>query len=218
MLIIAGNYHKMRHPVSMNYRQDGLVTEKNPVLASPTDHFMLRLYLNKGLGFIPWTAKLNIGYDALTSHNLLSETESKVRVKNTTGQIQILSNYHKTVDFEVRAAVEIKSNRFLTGSRKQTIQRYAGNLKLNFHRRIWANAEIEHVINRSTDLNQRRNELNVELQYALSKWVELNLSGKNMLHIRRQDWTSIAYSDNYIAETYFYQIPGHLLLKMKYVF
>jgi hypothetical protein len=218
MLIVTGSYNNIRYPVSVNYQQDGLVTGKNPVSVSPTDHLMLRLYLNKGLAFIPWTAKLTIGYDALTSHHLLSETERKVRVGNTTGQIQFLSNYHRMMDFEARATVDINNSHFLTGSRKQMIRRYAGNLKFNFHRRIRANAEMEYVINRSTDLNQRLYVLNAGLHYALSKKVELNLSGMNLLHLSRQDWTSISYSDNYIAEKYFYQIPGHIMLKMKYVF
>lgn len=215
--IVTGTYSKTRHPVSMNYRQDGLITEKNPVLASPTDNVMMRVYLNKGLGFIPWTAKLNMGYNVLTSYNMLSDISAKVRVKNATGQIQILSNYRGAVNFETKAALDLQSNHFSTGSRKQTIQRYSGNLKFNFHHRIWANAEVEHVVNRSVDLNQCLYYVNAGVYYALSKRVELDLVGKNLLHLNKQDWTSISYTDNYISEKYFYQIPGHIMLKMKYI-
>lgn len=218
MFIITGNYSRTHHSVAMNYLQDQLVTEKNPITVRPTESLIMRLYFNKGLGFIPWTVKFNLGYDAFTTHNQNFDIENKVRVNNTTSQVQLQSNYHKWIDAELQAGIDIQKSLLFDKSHKQTIQRYAGILKFNIKSRFRANVGAEYAINRSSGLDQRVCYLNADIYYTLSKQLELNLVGRNMLHLNQQDWTSVAYSDNYIVQKYFYQIPGHLMLKMKYSF
>ena len=219
MVILVGGYSRSNTPSTVNYFSDGLLTERYPVLSVPTDHMYFRLYANKGLGAIPWTLKLTGGYNANSFCNQSAGKNNLIKVKNLTGKFQIITNYRQVFNTEWKAELELIDNYSSLGSiKKQIIQRYSGKLKFNFNKRLWANAELEYAINRSLNINLYNWYLNTSVYYKLNEKAELNLSGLNMLNMKNQDWVSLSYNGIYIAERNFRQIPGNLLLKLKYKF
>lgn len=219
MLIGVGGYSRSNSAATINYYSDGLLTERNPVLSVPTATAYARLYASKGLGTIPWTLKLTGGYDENSFYNQSADKDNTVKVRNTTGKFQVVTNYRQILNIECKAELELIDNSSSLGLIKtQTIQRYSGKLKFNFNRRFWANVELEHIMNRSSNAGLYPWHLNALICYKLNDKTDINLSGQNMLHLKNQGWASVSYNGIYLAERNFRQIPGNLLLRLNYRF
>ena len=219
MIILFGGYTRSNNFTTINYFNDGLLTEGYPILSIPAENRYARLYASKGLGAIPWTLKLTGGYNENSFYNQSANKDNIIKVRNTTGKFQIVTNYRQVLNMECKAELELIDNSSsLSLIKTQTIQRYSGKLKFNFSKRFWANVELEHVINQSLSTNLYQWYLNALICYKLNDKMDINLSGKNMLHLNNQDWALVSYNGIYIAERNFRQIPGNLLLKLNYRF
>jgi hypothetical protein len=219
MFILTGGYNRSNNPATINYYSDGLLTESNPVLSIPTETAYARLYASKGLGTIPLTLKLTGGYNENSFYNRSENKDNTIKIRNTTGKFQVITNYRHVFNIECKAELELIDNASSFSSIKtQTIQRYSGKLKFNFNKRFFAHAELEYIINQSLNTNLYQWHLNTTISYKLNDKTEINLSGINMLNLKNCEWASVSYNGIYIAERNFRQIPGNLLLKLNYRF
>jgi hypothetical protein len=219
MLIFVGGYNRSNSATTVNYYNDGLLIKRYPILSIPTENMYAQFYASKGLGTIPWTLKLIGGYIENSFYTRSANKDNTIKVRNTTGKFQIVTNYRQIFNIECKAGLELINNSSsLSRIKAQTIQRYSGKLKFNFNKRFWANIELEHVINQSLNINLYQWYLNALICYKLNDKIDINLSGQNMLHLKNQDWTSVSYNGIYVAERNFRQIPGSLLLKLNYRF
>jgi hypothetical protein len=217
MLILTGGYNRSNSPATINYYSDGLLTERNPVLSVPTEFIYARLYASKGLGTIPWTLKLTGGYNENAFYNRSANKGNTIKVRNTTGKFQIITNYRQVFNLECKAELELIDNSSSLASIKtQTVQRYSGKLKFNFNKHFVANADLEHVINKSLNINLYQWYINTAISYKLNDRTEISLTGINMLNLKNHNWTSVSYNGIYIAERNFRQISGNLQLKLNY--
>ncbi|MDR2927664.1 MAG: carboxypeptidase-like regulatory domain-containing protein [Cytophagaceae bacterium] len=219
MLFLVSGYSHSRNSTTVNHISSGLLTESCPIQSAPTENLYLRIHASKGLGAIPCTLKLNGGYSENSFYNQSAGKGNRIKVRNTSGSLQAVTNYRRIFNVECKAELELIDNASSFGSVKtQTIQRYAGKLKFNFSKRFRTDVEMEHFINQSLNINLYQWCLNALISYRLNDRLEINLSGQNMLHLKNQEWTSVLYNGICIAEKNFRQIPGNLLLKLKYIF
>jgi hypothetical protein len=182
--------------------------------------FNANIFVNKGLGFIPWTVKVNSGYNTSSFSNQSVGIENRIRVGRTSGNLQLESNYRKSIfNFECKAGIEYLKNSSSTGAgNTQLIQRYGGKIKLNFGERLFGATELEYVINDATDYKQTLYVLNANISYAASKSLDLEIVGENMLHMDKQDWVVTSYNGIYTSERYFRQIPGNIMFRVRFKF
>jgi hypothetical protein len=220
MVVFTAMYSRIKNTNTNDFLQKGLLTEYQPASASPKEFLFVRLYMNKGLGFIPWAVKVTGGYNNTSFSNRSMAVENKIGIENASGNFQLGSNYHNRIfNFECAAGIEYLKNRSSLGAKNtQLIQRYGGKIKLNISKRLFAAAELEYVINNASDYKQNLYNLNANVRYALNKRFDLEIAGVNMLHLDKQEWMAMSYNGIYMAERYFRQIPGNILLKVKYRF
>jgi hypothetical protein len=217
MVILIAGYSKTKNSHTVNYYNDGLLTESIPILSIPTERYHSRLNVNKGLGFIPWTLKLTGGYIEYSFYNQSANKDNKIKSQNTMGDFSIVTNYRQVFNLECRAGVELVNNSSsLSSIKTQTIQRYAGKLKFDFSKRFGANTELEYVANQSLNMNLYEWYLSASIHYKINKKTEINLSGTNMLNLKSHDWVSVSYNGIYVAERNLRRIPGNILLRLNY--
>lgn len=220
MIILTGNYSKSDHTSTYNFQQKGVLSISNPITSPPAENLFASLYLNKGLGFIPWTANITGNYISNKYYNFLSETENTIKTEKTVGQLKLQSKYKFPLNFEWATKIELMKNAPSLGNTvKQTVQRYDGKLKWNVNKDLYTETEFEYVVNNLPTHIQNLYVLNACVRYKFfNNKMEVQLKGTNMLNLHKQDWTTISYNGNYMLERYFRQIPGNIMLNMNYRF
>ncbi|MEG0462286.1 carboxypeptidase-like regulatory domain-containing protein [Bacteroides sp.] len=220
MVVFTSMYSHIKNSSSNDYFQDGLLTKYQPVSTLPKDYFVTKLFVNKGLGFIPWVMKINGGYNYTSFSNQAMGIENKIQAENASALLQLESNYHKQIfNFECKVGLEYFNNKSSLGAEStQHIQRYGGKIKMNINKRLFAAVELEYVINDAPDYKQNQYNLNTNINYVLNKNFEIEIVGVNMLHMDKQDWVATYNNGVYLAERFFRQIPGNLMLKARYKF
>jgi hypothetical protein len=218
MAVLIAGYGRTQDAHTINYYNDGLLTEHIPVLSVPTENYYSKFTVSKGLEFVPWTLKLVGGYNEDSFYNQSAGEDNKIRIRNMAGSFSIATNYRQVFDLECKAGIELFDNfSSLSSIKTQTIQHYAGKLKFNFNKHFRAHIEPEYVINRSSNLNMYEWYLNASIHYKPNDKIEINLFGANMLNLKNRDWATVSYNGIYVAERNFRQIPGHILLKLNYI-
>jgi hypothetical protein len=220
MIVLTSMYSYIKNAAANDYFQQGLLTRYQPVSTFPKEYIFANLHVNKGLGFIPWTVKVSGKYNNTSFSNRSMGIENKFRAESVSGSFQLESNYrNKLFNFEGKAGLDYFYNTSSLGAESaQRIQRYGGKVKLNINKRLFAAAELEYIINNTSDYSQKEHRLNVNVNYVLNKRFEMEVTGVNMLHLDKQDWVMTSYNEVYLVERYFRQIPGNLMLKAKYKF
>ncbi len=220
MVVLTAMYSRVENSDTSDYTQEGLLTRYRPMTAFSNEFLNANLFVNKGLGSIPWTVKVNGGYNVSSFSNRSNGTDNRIRVESTSGKLQLESNYRKQIfNFECKAAVEYLKNSSSIGmGNTQLIQRYGGKVKLNFGERLFWATGLEYVINDAPDYKQNLYVLNTDLSYAVSKSFDLEIAGENMLHMDKQDWVATSYNGVYTSERYFRQIPGNIMLRARFRF
>ncbi|MDR0371415.1 MAG: carboxypeptidase-like regulatory domain-containing protein [Prevotellaceae bacterium] len=220
MVVFTSIYSRVKNSSTNDYFQDGLLTKYRPVSALPTDYFITKLFVNKGLGFIPWVIKFTGGYNHTSFSNHAMGIKNKLRVENTSGQLQLESNYrNRIVNFECKVGHEYFNNKSSLGAESaQRIRRYGGKIKMNINKRLFTAVELEYAINEAPDYNRSQYNLNANINYVINKNFEIEAVGINILHPDKQYWVATSNNGVYISERYFRQIPGHLMLKVRYKF
>jgi len=218
-VVLTGLYSRLVNSVTNSYYQSGLLTEYQSISSSPGNTLFTRLYVSKGLGFVPWTIILSGGYNINTLSNKSMNLDNKFQFENTSGKLSVTSNYRKKLDFECAAGLEYLKNKSSLGSEStQLIQRYAGKIKMNFAKKFFSYVELEYVINNTIDSRQDLYNLNAGLRYQLSKKWEFEIAGVNMLHLNEQNWIIASYNGIYMSEIYYRQIPGNIMAKVHFKF
>jgi hypothetical protein len=216
MIIANWIYNRTQNANTADYINRGLMSELMPVLSLPTANAYGRLYIRKGLGFIPWIAKFTGAYNDYAFYTQAAGEDNKGNVRNTSAKLHLETNYRHIFNAEARTEWEFIDNISSLGAVKtQTIQRCAGTLKCKFSDSFWANTELEYVENRS-DINLYNWYLNTTISCKINKRTELMISGINMLNLNKQNWALTAYNGVYVSERHFSQIPGCILLKVNY--
>jgi len=212
--IISG-YQIFTSTNTNNIFQTGLLTESRPILSSPSSNFFSKLQLSQRLGRLPLTTTFSGGFGRNEFVNWLANTDNKYRLNRLTGKIQLSSNFRKTFDFELRTEYE-----YATFGMKNTqlVQRYAGKIKSNFNKRLFAETELEYAMNNGNNFNRTFFYLNPCLRYTLNTSLEFSIVGANILNLKRQDWVSSTFNGIYLTERYYRQIPGNIMLKANYRF
>ena len=220
MVVFTSMYSYVKKSSANDYFQNGLLTKYQPISALPRDYFITKLFVNKGLGLIPWVIKFTGGYNYASFSNRSMSIENKIQSENTSGQLQLESNYRNRIfNFECKTGLEYFNNKSSLGLEStQYIQRYGGKIKMNVNKHLFGAVELEYVINDAPDYKQSQYNLNANINYVLNKKIEIEAVGVNMLHIDKQDWVATSSNGVYLATRYFRQIPGNLMLKMRYKF
>jgi len=215
MLIVTGNYSKSDHINTYNFQQNGILSISSPITSPATENIFMSLYLNKGLGFIPWTATLTGNYISNKYYNLLAGVENRIRTEKAIGQLKLQSKYKFLLNVECNTKIEfMKNDPSLSNAMEQTVQHYGGKLKLKASKKFYAETEFEYISNKLPAYTQNQYMLNACVRYTFNKKMDLQLKGVNILNLDNQDWTSISYNANYMLERHFRQIPGNIIFSL----
>lgn len=220
MFYINGFYSSIENSPVINYNNDGLLNEKQPVVLKPQNRLLLRAYLNKGLNFIPWTMKFSGNGTIIDFTNRTNGAENKVQTDNYKAELSFESNLRHFFNFEFGSGLNyIQNSTFLNHTKhKQTINSYRGKIILRVKEKLFADVELEYKKNSLGETDYSFYFLNSSIRYIFSEKVEMNLSGMNMLNLKSQNWSETKYTDFYNVDIYYKQIPGHIMLRAKYKF
>lgn len=215
-LILMGVYEREKNRITTNYIQNGIISKAQYVASPPTQNIWSNLYLSKGLGFIPWRLTANGTITRKLFYNYLLGNENKIKSNKYTSNLKLQSNYHFPLNTELFAEIEhINNNASITQNVMFNVQRYGGKLKYKANKEIYMEAELQYMKNHLPSYNQELYQLNAFIKYDLSKKISLQLRANNILHLRKMDWSSVSYTQNYEVEQKYRQIPGNLLLSLK---
>ena len=218
MFFLFSGYQKSTNRNSNNIFKNNMLTEYNPVLSPLWSNFFMRLNLSKGLWKLPWTMKLTGGYTNSSFTNMSANLENRYKVDNLTGALQFSSNYRKTFDFEGQTGVEYISNASDLGANAQLIQKYASKIKMNVKGSFFAETQLELAINEGNDFKRILYYLNASARYRWNNNFETEITGVNMLNLKRQEWISTSYNGVYMIERNYRQIPGNIMVRLRYRF
>jgi len=217
MIILTGNYSRTCHSFAYNYNQEGLLSAINSFISPTTENGYATLYLNKGLGSIPWVINFTGRYIYGKSYNQLSGFDNRVETHKITNQLKFESKYQYPLNAEAYVKLENLKNSILIGQDyNQSIQRYGCKLKLKANERLYSEAGIEYSRNVLPGLIQNQYLMNGNIRYLLQKKLELQLKATNFLNLHKMDWSNVSYKANYSLEQFFRQMPGNIILSIKY--
>lgn len=218
MVNFYASYSRFKRSHTNSYVQQMALSVANPIASDPTRSISAFLSFRKGLG-IPWILGLNARYTDFTSHNRLSGIGNKITTRKVSGEVKLESKYKFPLNIECNAKLEHTENIPLLGNTtSQKVQRYGTKLKWTSGKKLHANAGIEYVKSQFAEYRQELYMLNANVRYTLSKSIELGLTGINILNLKKQSWTSVAYTANYMLERQFRQLPGYITLNASYRF
>jgi hypothetical protein len=216
-LNLSGNYTRTTNGTTFNILQNGINSEIQHVMSPATRQVSGDVYLLKGLLFIPWKMKITGNYTNSLNYNYLSDVENKIKTDRIRTAINFLSNYDFPLNAELTAKWEhTVYDASIMQDVTSNIQRYGGKLKYDVNDKLYAESELEYVLNRLPSYNQKLYILNALLSYKLTKKAEIRLSGNNMLNINDMSWRTLSYAQNYELERHYRKIPGNILLSLRY--
>jgi hypothetical protein len=216
-LIFNGVYEKEKNGMTTDYTQNGIISKAQYVASPPTQNIWNNLNLTKGLGFIPWRLTVNGTFTNKLFYNYLSGNENQIRSNRYASNLKLQSNYNFPLNAELFAEIEHVDNKAsITRNVMFNVQRYGGKLKYEANENLYMEAELQYMKNRLPSYNQELYRLNAFIKYGLSKTISLQLRANNILNMKNMEWSSVSYTQNYEVEQRYRQIPGNLLLSLKY--
>lgn len=218
---LVGNYSKQKNNAATNYMPKGMQTE-NQIINSPSQEiFYAVLFIDKGLGFVPWEAQLSASCMSNTYFFQTLGVDNKNHLKNMKARLQLQSNYKRMINGEIGAGLEYSQNELSFNNLKvyQVVQRYNAKLTLVAGKRFRSYAGLEYVINNSSDFYRNIYYVNAAAYYNfLKNKIEVGIEGNNILNLNNQEWISVASNGLYTSEIYYYQLPGYIMLRLNYRF
>ena len=216
-LIVTGNYSRTANDATFNIIQNGINSEIQYVMSPLTHQTTGDIYLLKGLLFIPWKLKVTGNYTNSMNYNYLSEIENNVKTDRIRATANLQSNYNFPLNVELTSKWDhTVYDATVMQDVTYNIQRYSGKLKYNITPKLYAESELEYVLNRLPSYNQELYILNALLTCKLTQKAEIRLSGSNILNINDMSWRTVSYQQNYELQRYYRKIPGNVLLSLRY--
>lgn len=219
--LATGRYFLEKDASTLDFRQQGFLTEYRSANAKSKQNIFANLMLEKGFLSFPWTVSVSSFYQYHTYSNRSENIRNEIATNRISGNIEIKSHYKKFFNIELSAKVENLSNKSSALSERYTqwIQNYAAIVKFKINDRLRTEVSFEYALNDAPDYRKNFFFLNSSIQYELvKKKLDLELSGVNMLNLKEQSWFSIAYRDAYMIENHFRKISGNILLNLRYKF
>ena len=216
LLFVNASYSREKGSGMDKVSQDGILSTHTYVDGGNTKNMALSATVRKGLGNMPVDAQLYTGYNFSSMPLIMGETISDYRMKRFSNSLTFSSRYLSAVNAEIKGAYE--KTEINTSSYKTKSNEYAVSGKLMYAKNKWK-GELMYsyeVIDGDLAYDSNHN-IGFRLSYNLSH-LYFRLSGSNLLHIRKYEWSETNTSTNYQSQTQYLRMPGYVLATMGWRF
>jgi hypothetical protein len=218
MLVIYANYNNKRNGNTKNIVQKNSFQYWENVASPSIETFYANLTLSKRLGSIPWTIDIKGSYLKNKYDNYISSNENKIKTDTWLAALNLRSKYKFALNTELIYKIEaIKSNPFLSDKVSQYTQTCGLKIICKPTNKLLMDIEYKYIFDHSSaGEKQYLHIIRGNISYRLNKDIDISLTGNNILNLSRLNWNSLYFENNYTVEKKFQQIPGNIMLCIKY--
>lgn len=182
------------------------------------DFCTARLYLNKGLSFIPVDAKFTCSFSQTQYNVALNGSESRIKLQNTGAGLGFTSRFKAAFNAELEAGYNYQNNKTSNTSIKNDMHEWSATGRLHYsQRKINAYIYGTFLNSENSYYNQNTVDLGFSCEYRIKK-AGVKISGKNLLHLKDMEWVGIYNTLYYTSTSLYRKIPGNLQLSLSYRF
>lgn len=215
---IFANYTSKRNLPMSCISQEGITNIITYRDGGEQDICMAKLYLNKGLSFLPVDARLTCSFSQTQYDVMLNNSENQIKLQNVATGLDFSSRFKAAFNAELEVSYNYQNNTTSGTSIKNDLHEWSATGKLHYSCRK-VKAYIYGTFLNSENAYYNRNTVNLgfSCEYQIRK-VGVKVSGRNLLHLKDMEWVGIYNTLYYTSTSLYKKVPGHLQLALSYRF
>ncbi len=198
--------------------QQGLVSMRGYGDDGSLNSLTSKLYLSKGLSFMPMDVKLTGGYSYSAYSLLIDGIDGKMKTKDATTSLSFTSRFKSSVNAELSANYHYRN--YLSTATAVSNSSYGRGLSgkiILVHKNFSGDVTGTYDNIHSRGYSQDVFNLGFSAIYKL-KHLHFKLLGDNILHPRSMQWWSVYNTSYYTSSTQYQKIAGYIQAGMSYIF
>lgn len=215
---VLGNYSFYKNDKSVNYIQDNLLMVEENILTQDNTDYYITTSLSQGLLHSRWKFKL---LGEISGSNFYIQSNSYDQLNHTInykGAATFRSDFKQGLNIELFSKqdyLKIRvSDNSLTYQYSATYRLGLKYVQKQYNLAIsLANRNVQTTYSLKKYIN-----LSFSMNYSLNKHIELGLTGENILHLNELSWISNIDNGIYKQLKYYKQVPGNILINLRYRF
>lgn len=216
LLFINANYSREKGGGMDKIRQDGIISYHTYVDGGKIKNMGASLTIRKGLGNLPVDGQLYMGYNLSSLPFALGENITDYRMSRFSSSLTFSTRHLGPINAEIKGMLETTENK--TSWYKNKSNEYSVSIKLMYAKNKWKGELLYSYEIIDGDLSYHsNNNIGFRISYNL-KQLYFRLSGTNVLHLRKYEWSETNTSINYDSKTQYLRIPGYILATMGWRF
>lgn len=197
-------------------RQDGMLSSHTYADGGNTKNLFCSLTVRKGIGNLPIDVQI---YTALNNSQLpfvMNDSHSAYKMQLYTNSLTLSTRFASAINAEINGMYE--KGKTTTSGYKAETDEYSVLCKLMYAKNKWK-GELRYSYDAiDGDLAFHSNhDIGFRVSYNLSH-LYFKLSGSNLLHIKRYEWSEANTSTTFKSETQCLRMPGYFLATMGWRF
>ena len=218
MFFLFANYINKKNLPKSNITQNGIISTTTYQDGGNQNVYTIKSYINKGLAFIPVDMKLTCSYSQTKYNISLNGTENNIKTKDITTGLSFVSRFKSAFNTEVEVRYRYNNSTTSGININNDLNEWNAITKLHYsHKRIssYIYGGFQNVEN--PFYKQKNFDIGFSYEYQI-KNIKIKLLGKNLLHLRDQEWIGVYTTSYYTSTSVYKKTPGYLQCSLVYNF
>lgn len=217
MLFVFSDYSKVKNAQLLSVNSDGLITFNSYKDGGLSETYYNKIYLNKGLGSLPFDVKSTGVYSYNKSNILRANTPESLHYKEFSATLDIISKFRQSpFNFEIGTRYS-NAQRTIKPSNINSMTREKGILCKLFYNKgnmsFSISGKSSHI--NEGDVKRRFDDVDFLAKYKFKK-IELKATGENIFHLSSNEWTKEVLLPNLISSISYRRMTGNILFSVAY--
>lgn len=218
MFFLFANYTNKKDLPKSCITQDGIISTTTYQNGGNQNVYTVKSYINKGLSFIPVDTKLTCSYSQTEYNILLNGSENQIKSQDITTGLSFTSRFKHAFNTELEVRYRYNNSTTSNTNIKNDMHEWNTTAKLHYsHKKIngYIYGSFQNIDNPFYE--QKNFDIGFNCEYQI-KNIKIKLLGKNLLHLKDQEWIGIYTTPYYTSTSLYQKIPGYLQCSLSYHF